>query len=348
MASVCSKQSSAKPVRRRLLLTNLAAALAGTAATQGLSQPRRPQPAPPSQRSNRPLRKIQNQPPFLGPGSRLVAIAPGSWWENPAEDAALLHKRCAAEGWHLEVPPAASRRWRWYSGTDLDRRAELERAWADPATAAVLCVAGGWGSARILENGWQPPGRPLWLVGFSDASSLLLAQLGAGHAGAVHASPGGDDLQWQRLVQVLRGESLAALSGVGWVGGRASGPLVVTNLTVATAMIGTPWFPNLEGSVLVIEDVGEAPYRVDRMLTQWRSAGLLAQLAGIGVGRFLWRQDDVLPGDFSMEEILRQRLGDLGVPVVGQLAVGHGRPNFALPLGRIALIDGSRGLLELL
>jgi muramoyltetrapeptide carboxypeptidase len=122
---------------------------------------------------------------------------------------------------------------------------------------------------------------------------------------------------------------------------------VVTNLTVATHLIGTRWFPSLRGAVLVLEDVGEAPYRVDRMLTHWRSSGVLEGVAGVGLGHFRWKEDDVLPGDLSMEEVLRERLGGLGVPLVGRLAVGHGRPNMPLPLGRMARLDGGRGVLEL-
>ena len=98
----------------------------------------------------------------------------------------------------------------------------------------------------------------------------------------------------------------------------------------------------------MLEDVGEEPYRVDRMLTQWRTAGVLKGVAGIGCGRFRWKQDDVLPDDLTMEEVLRDRLGDLGVPLVGELPVGHGQPNLALPLGRLAQLDGHRGRLALL
>ena len=290
----------------------------------------------------------QDVPPPLRPGSRIVAVAPGTWWESPADEIQRLRQRCQAEGWLLEVPRATTGRWRWFSGTDTGRRLELDRAWADPAVGAIFCVAGGWGSARILEMGWHPPARPLWLVGFSDTSALLLAQLAAGTGGGVHASTGGDPLQWQRLVRLLRREPLEPLQGQGWVGGAASGPLVVTNLTVATALIGTPWFPSLAGCVLVLEDVGEAPYRVDRMLTQWRTAGVLRGVAAVGVGRFSWQQDDILPGDFSLEEVLRERLGSLVVPLVGRLPVGHGRPNLALPLGAQARLDGDSGVLTLL
>ena len=96
-----------------------------------------------------------------------------------------------------------------------------------------------------------------------------------------------------------------------------------------------------------MEDVGEAPYPVDRMLTQWRSAGLLQHLAGLACGRFSWDEDDILPGDFTMEEILEERLGDLGIPLVLNLPLGHGRPNQALPLGAQAQLDGNYGLLRL-
>jgi muramoyltetrapeptide carboxypeptidase len=135
---------------------------------------------------------------------------------------------------------------------------------------------------------------------------------------------------------------------LGVQGGSAEGPLVVSNLTIATSLIGTPWLPNLKGAILVLEDTGESPYRIDRQLTQWRSAGLLQQLAAIGLGRFSWDDDDVLPGDFTLEEILLERLRPLGLPIVRGLPVGHGRPNLALPLGVRARLDGANGVLSLL
>jgi muramoyltetrapeptide carboxypeptidase len=83
------------------------------------------------------------------------------------------------------------------------------------------------------------------------------------------------------------------------------------------------------------------------MLTQWRSAGLLDGLSGVACGRFSWKEDDILPGDFTMVEILEERLGDLGVPLVVDLPLGHGLPNMALPLGREAFLDGRSGQLAL-
>jgi len=259
----------------------------------------------------------------------------------------LLRQRCRLEGWRLVTPPELWGQWRWFSGTDEQRASCLRQAWLDSSIDALFLVGAGWGSARVLEQGWSIPARPRWCVGFSDCSAVLLAQLAAGSCGGVHGWFGGSDTQWERLSSLLKGRAVAPLQGRGLRPGVARGALVVSNLTIATSLIGTPWLPSLRETILVLEDTGEAPYRVDRQLTQWRSTGLLNGVRGIGLGRFSWAEDDVLPGDFSMEGILEERLGDLGVPLVHQLPVGHGRPNLALPLGVPAQLDGASGELSL-
>ena len=285
--------------------------------------------------------------PPLRKGARLRAINPGTWIEPDTAFDALID-RCAAEDWTLEIPPSVTEQWRYFSGRDQERAGELARAWTDPSIDAVISLGGGWGSARVLEAGFEFPRRPKWSLGFSDSCSLLLAQWAAGLPGAIHGSTSGPEDQWQRTVDLLKGRPVAPLDGRGIVPGVGEGFLVVTNLTVGTHLIGTPWMPHLDGTILVLEDVGEAPYRVDRMLTQWRSAGLLDKVAGVACGRFSWMEDDIRQGDFSMEEILENRLGGLGVPLIMDLPIGHGHPNQALPLGQRARLDGRRGRLALL
>ena len=323
-------------MRRRSLLTlalsagsGVAASLAGAHANAGF-RPRQPRPVPPLRR-----------------GSRLRAINPGTWMD-PETDFTPLLERCAAQGWVLEIPESVRGQWQWFSATDAQRRASIEEAWSDPTLDGVIYVGGGWGAARVLESGLRFPERPFWSLGFSDSSALLLAQWQAGLLGAIHGSAWGVDDQWQRTVDLLSGRPTQPLRGQGLRGRSSEGRLVVTNLTVATHLIGTRWFPSLKGAILVLEDVGEAPYRVDRMLTQWRSSGVFKGLAGVACGRFSWKEDDILPGDFSMEEILEERLGDLGVPLVMDLPLGHGLPNMALPLGREARLDARAGQLTLL
>jgi len=314
--------------RRHLMCSAAALALGSAAAAARTSGPEAPAP--------------------LRPGSRIAAVAPGTWLEP--EDPLLdrLRLRCRQQGWELVTPAELKGRWHWFAGRDGARQQALRQAWLDPSIAAIACVGAGWGTARVLEQGWRIPAGPRWCIGFSDCSALLLAQRAAGSLGGVHGWFGGPEAQWQRLSDLLQGHPVAALQGQPERGGVAEGPLLVSNLTIATSLIGTPWLPSLRGAVLVLEDTGEAPYRIDRQLTQWRSSGLLQGLAGIGLGRFSWARDDVLPGDFSMEEILRERLGDLGVPLVSGLPVGHGLPNLALPLGRRARLDGAAGTLTLL
>jgi muramoyltetrapeptide carboxypeptidase len=317
---------------RRKLLISGASTIASTAVT-ALLAPR----AMSAQRRLAPLK----------PGARIRAVNPGTWMD-PDTDLKLLLERCDEQHWHLEVPATVTRQWRYFSGTDRERISDLTAAWNDPTVDAVLTVGGGWGAARVLEAGFRFPQHPKWSLGFSDTSSLLLAQWAAGLPGAIHGSSGGTEVQWQRTVDLLCGRPVEPLEGEPRRRGIARGPLVVTNLTVATHLIGTRWLPSLKGAILVLEDVGEAPYRVDRMLTQWRSAGLLHHLAGVACGRFSWAEDDILPGDFTMEEILEERLGDLNIPLVLNLPVGHGRPNQALPLGAQAQLDGNSGLLSLI
>ena len=282
----------------------------------------------------------------LQKGSRLRAVNAGTWLD-PETDFGPLVERCEAEGWTLEVPESVKRQWRWFSGTDQQRADDLERAWNNPSLDGLIYVGAGWGGARVLEAGFRFPKRSLWTLGFSDTSSMLMAQWSAGLQGAIHGSTAGPDPQWERTVRLLKGELVSPLKGRAVHAGVARGPLVVTNLTVATHLIGTPWFPDLRGSILVLEDVGEAPYRVDRMLTQWRSSGVLRGLAGVATGRFSWK-GEVEPGDFSMDGILEERLSDLGIPLVMNLPLGHGLPNMALPLGAAATLDANQGTLKLI
>jgi len=211
--------------------------------------------------------------------------------------------------------------------------------------------------ARLLE-------RPLalgkgWLLGFSDVTSLLWARVAQGQGGAVHgpllttlaAEPAWSQ---ERLRALLFGEPVPDLEAVGWRGGVAEGPLLVANLTVATHLLGTPHLPALDGAILVLEDVGEAPYRIERMLTHWRLCGALQRLAGLAFGNFEgWEEADSRregPAEhrFDLEAVLRERSLDLGIPVVAHLPVGHAPGNGALPLGVRARLDGGRGHLGLL
>jgi len=296
-------------------------------------------------------------PPALRAGDRVQLAAISSALDTGTRleaGVAILRQ------WGLVIgtDPASlvGRRWGYLAGDDGCRRADLLSA----ATAAPLlaCVRGGWGAARLLEPP-GPPHHPGWLLGFSDVSAMLLARVAAGLGGGVHgplvttlaAEPAWSQ---QRLHDLLFGVPVADLEGVGWHAGVVEGPLLVANLTVATHLLGTPYLPPLDGAILIFEDVGEAPYRIERMLTHWRLCGGLQRLAAIGFGSFEgWQEADGRADQpperrFDLEQVLRERSLDLGVPVVAHLPVGHHVGNAALPLGVRARLDGGRGRLSLL
>ncbi|MFZ0408606.1 MAG: LD-carboxypeptidase [Cyanobium sp.] len=299
-------------------------------------------------------------PAALRRGDRLRLVAASSALEESSRLAAGL---AILESWGLSVDgdPLAccERRWGYLAGRDPERLADLTPAGGDdePPAALLACVRGGWGSARLLEYPLpQPPG---WLLGFSDVTSLLFDRVCRGVGGGVHgpmlttlaAEPAWSQ---ERLHDLLFGAPVADLEGVGWHGGCAEGPLLVANLTVATHLLGTPHLPRLDGAILILEDVGEAPYRIERMLTHWRLCGALQRLAGIGFGSFEgWREadgraDQAPERRFDLDQVLRERSLDLGLPVVAHLPVGHHSGNAALPLGVRARLDGGRGRLSLL
>ncbi len=243
------------------------------------------------------------------------------------------------------------RHWGYLAGDDKTRFLDLH-----PQKTAELIVfaKGGWGSARLLEK--PQPWKKGWMLGFSDASSLLLARISAGFDGGIHGpmlTSLAEEPSWskERLHAILFGKSVPDIYGEGWNNGIGVGPLIVTNLTIGSHLLGSRHIPDLKGSILILEDIGEEPYRIERMLTHWRLVGLLQQLAGIGFGRF---QDCEAPKEhldghyFELQEVLQERSSDLGIPVVGELPIGHCCGNASLPIGRKALIDGKKGILRIL
>jgi muramoyltetrapeptide carboxypeptidase len=289
-------------------------------------------------------------PPPLSPGDRLWVINPSGALRNPDlfdQGLAVWQQR----GYRLELSPGIHDQWGYLAGTDRDRRQHLLTGLKDPEIKVILCGRGGYGGARLLEDWAWPTGISKWLIGFSDITSLLWSYAQQGVAG-VHGpvlTTLGKEPNWsvQRLFDLVEGRSLPPLTGQSWVGGVAEGLLLPANLTVATHLLGTLQQPDLTGVILALEDVGEAPYRIDRMLTHWRSLGILHKLSGIALGRFSQCQAPPEVSSFTVEEVLRDRLSDLGIPIVADLPFGHDGVNSALPVGVPAWLDGDRAILSI-
>lgn len=311
---------------------------------------------------------------FLQPGDLLRAISPsGTLRELTNFERGL--EIWKSRGYRVELSPGFDDRWGYLAGSDENRVRQLADALNDPDCRGILCVRGGFGSTRLLEKGKvgqqenaklqesenapspMPDAQfpmpdshsPKWLIGFSDITALLWNhdKLGIwGVHGPLLATLGAEpDWSVDRLFDCVEGRPLASLSGKGWGGGRATGRLFPANLTVATHLLGTPYQPDLTGAILAFEDVSEAPYRVDRMLTTWRMAGAFAGVRGIALGRFSRCEVDSKIPSFSIEEVLRDRLSDLNIPIVSDLPFGHDGANAALPMGMMASLNAESGLL---
>jgi muramoyltetrapeptide carboxypeptidase len=256
-----------------------------------------------------------------------------------------------AFGLDVVVGPHTRDRTRYLAGSDADRAADLQSAWCDADVRAVICARGGYGAARLLPLlDWDAMtgAAPKLLHGSSDVTALhavVGARLGLvttfGPMPANHLLGGDlpDDESLDHLRRsLMEPETTLTLAGThALAAGRATGPVTGGNLTLLAASTGTRWAaPPALGALVFLEDVGEAPYRVDRLLTQLLLSGWLDGAAGFVLGSWDGCGDDV-------EETLAERLGPLGVPILAGVPVGHGRPQLTLPLGVEATVDTERG-----
>lgn len=291
-------------------------------------------------------------PKWLQPGDLLRVIAPsGCLRELQAFEQGVEIWR--SRGYRVELSPGFDDRWGYLAGQDEHRLRQLTQALSDPNCRGILCARGGYGSTRLLEL-WEGEHDPFsltkWLIGFSDITGLLWSQAKLGlwgvHGPLLTTLAAEPDWSIERLFDWVEGRPLMPLQGKGWGGGQATGLLLPANLTVATHLLGTRYQPPLTDAILAFEDVTEAPYRIDRMLTQWRLAGAFSGVRGIALGRF--SRCEPLPDvpSFRVEEVLRDRLSDLNVPIVSDLPFGHDGPNACLPVGIPAHLDANKGLLS--
>jgi muramoyltetrapeptide carboxypeptidase len=288
-------------------------------------------------------------PPPLHRGDPVAVVAPSGPFDQTA---ALAGIAWLEERYRVEYRRSIFARQGFLAGSDARRIAELQHAF-DSDVRAVIAARGGYGLSRIAHLlDWRNARKnPRWIVGFSDLTVLHVESwrrgIGSVHGPMVCSLGGATERERAQWIATLenpreerRWEGLAT-----WRRGRADGPLVGGNLAIlhACAAASRLFFP--KGAVILLEDVGERPYRVDRMLTNLITGGHFTRAAAIVVGSFT---DCAVSADgTSVEEVLKTRLRSLDVPVVAGLPVGHGARNDALVLGRRAEVRADRGTLRL-
>jgi muramoyltetrapeptide carboxypeptidase len=306
--------------------------------------------------------------PALKRGDTIAFVAPA----GPAKLAPLLEysKQLEKGGYSVLLPKGIDQRKSGYlGGTDAERAAELNAMIREPKVRAIFPVCGGYGLTRLLDRIDYAGLRndPKIITGYSDLTALHLAVARKARVITFHSPMPMVEL-WQehrpefafasasfrRAVfadQYKKGEAGYAVAvpaearPVKLVGGTARGRLLGGNLTLICSTLGTPYAIQPQGAILFVEDVNEAPYRVDRSLSQLRLAGVLDALAGVVVGSFISKK----PGDAKeFDRVLREYFGALKVPVVMNFPVGHTPRNATLPHGGLVELDADKRILRVL
>jgi muramoyltetrapeptide carboxypeptidase len=306
--------------------------------------------------------------PRLKRGDVIGLIAPsGATYE--ADDRALIDETVRALGFVPKHGTHNMDRYGYLAGKDEDRAADVNAMFADREVKALLAVRGGWGAARMLRylDYAMIAANPKPLMGFSDVTGLHLAL--QARAGIVSFHGTNASSAWapasvasfnsllvnaetptwrnpiateERLVQ-RRWRTVAITKG------KAKGRLIGGNLTVLSALVGTPYMPDMRGAILLLEDTNEAEYRIDRMLTHLALAGILGQISGFVFGQCT---DCTAPasgyGNFAVSEILQQHIAPLGIPAYQGAYFGHIANQPFIPMGAYGEMDADTGTFRLL
>src|SRR4028119_75243 len=309
------------------------------------------------------------KPPRLKPGSVVGLVSPaGATWEH--EELDIVQDAVRALGLVPRLAPHLLDRYGYLAGQDKDRAADINQLFADPQVAALLPIRGGWGSSRMLPylDYDRIRQNPKILVGFSDITALTLAIYGRTRVVTFHGPNGltswrpqqteyfrrilfaGEAITFQnlkdgddedRLMQVKnRIQTITP--------GQARGRLIGGNLSVFSGIVGSPYVPDFQGAILFLEDTNENIYRIDRLMTHLKIAGVFDKLAGFIFGQCPGCSPDADYGSLTLEEVVWDHIKPLGIPAWFGAAIGHIEPILTLPIGLEVEIDARTGTIRML
>lgn len=307
------------------------------------------------------------KPPRLRPGDTVGLIQPAGFAADLAGPQTAI-ETIRAMGLVPKLGQHVYDRHGYLAGTDESRAADINAMFADRSVRAIFTARGGWGSARVLPYlNWDAiSSNPKLLIGFSDITALHLAIAARGGFPTIHAPNAGTNwgplsletfrrLAFDAALPFYQSQSGGSVPISGAPGietvrpGRASGRLIGGNLTVLSTLMGTPFLPSFDGAILFLEDVDEAIYSVDRMLTQLVLSGVLRRVAGVVFGRCArCAPQSASSGGFVLSDVLVRHLRPLGVPVFSGATIGHISNQLSLPVGVQAEIDAAAGTIRIL
>jgi len=296
-------------------------------------------------------------PPSLAPGARVALLAPA----GPLADESELEraeKNVRALGWEPHASAHARARDGYLAGDDASRLADLNAAIRDPRIDGIWCLRGGYGAMRILDAIDYDSLRraPKAIIGFSDITALHLAVRAKCDIVSYHGPTARGELTPFSRESLVRATSATSATSVArdpfagappltWLQeGQVAGRLEGGNLALLCSLIGTPYAARVDGAILVLEDVNEPLYRIDRMLRQLILAGVFERLAGLCFGAFTERGDDSDAASRSLDVLFKEAAAHVMGPVVSNAPIGHIADQWTLPLGARAELSPSRGL----
>ena len=309
------------------------------------------------------------KPPRLKPGSVVGIVSPaGATFVREELDVVLDAVR--GLGLVPRLAPHLLDRYGYLGGLDKNRAADINQFFADPQVAAILPIRGGWGCSRMLPylDYERIRQNPKIIVGFSDITSLILAINARTHLVTFHGPNGlsswrpaqteyfrrvlfaAEPVTFQNLKdpdddnRLMRVKYRIQTINPGQVRGR----LIGGNLSVFSAIVGSPYLPDLRGAILFLEDVKENIYRLDRLMTHLKIAGVFDQLAGFIFGQCPGCSPDADYGSLTLEEVVMDHIQPLGIPAWYGAMIGHVEPVLTLPIGLDVEIDASAGTIRML
>ncbi len=307
------------------------------------------------------------KPARLREGNTLALVNPAGATAHRV-DIDIVTESMNALGLRVKLGEHVLSRYGYLAGSDEERAADLMAQFADDSVDGILAMRGGWGCARILSRLDFDVIRqnPKLLIGYSDVTALLLAVYAKTGLITFHGPLGlgpwnsfSVDYFKRVLFQgeavtmsnpKIRGDNLTQVADrVQTIhGGKARGRLLGGNLTVLTAIIGSDFLPSWEGAILFLEDIEEAVYRIDRMLTQLKLAGVLDRISGFVFGKCTRCLPGQSYGSLTLEQVFEDHIAPLRIPAWQGAMIGHVAHKFTVPVGLEAEIDAGEGTIQLL
>ena len=285
---------------------------------------------------------------------KITLIAPSSPENGLTPDTiAILKNKFEGWGYRLHLGMHVMDEDRYLAGSDENRAKDIMDAFEDDETDVIMTVRGGYGSPRLLDKlDYESIRRhKKTFFAFSDGTALQMALYACAGVEGYTGMQG--NFLWQKVSdtliksfeRVLKGEKLNWQGLSGMVGGKTEGIMLGGNLVVLESLIGTPYFPSMTGKILLLEEVNEEPYKVDRMLAHLRLAGVFDEVSGVVLGDFSSCVSSN-PDTGNVDVVLADYFNGLNVPVVHQVPYGHRNGQSVFPVGKRVLLNADDGIIK--